>query len=111
MSFYLSECCLIHHHPLQHLLRLPGIKKTVPHRVLKIGIVCPLVPGPKAASLRLPCRPPTNRLMLGEHARPPVQQLPGSGADTTHYEPEKTSGLGRLARSMTFALWGSRQDS
>lgn len=49
--------------------------------------------------------------MLGEHARPPVQQLPGSGADTIHYEPEKTSGLGRLAQSMTFALWGSRRDS
>lgn len=26
-SFYLSECCLINHHPLQHLLWLPEEKK------------------------------------------------------------------------------------
>lgn len=74
VPFYLSECCLIYHHPLQHLLRLPGIKKTVPRRMLKIGIVCPLVPGCGAASLRLLCSSP-NTLTLGDHSGPPTQEL------------------------------------
>lgn len=33
VSLYLSESCLIHHHPLQHLLRLPGIKDSSPQDV------------------------------------------------------------------------------
>lgn len=56
-SFYLSECCLINHHPLQHLLWLPE-KKTVPHWTLPTGLVCPLVPEPGPASPGCPANIP-----------------------------------------------------
>lgn len=54
VSLYLSERCLINHHPLQHLLRLPETKKKVPCWTLPIGLVCPLVPDSGPASLGLP---------------------------------------------------------
>lgn len=95
-SFYLSECCLINHHPLQHLLWLPEEKKkknlcwTLP-----IGLVCPLVPGLGPASLGLPGQHPSpdRRSLIyggGRPSTPPdTAATSPRQADTTHcHQPE-----------------------
>lgn len=71
---YLSERCLINHHPLQHLLRLPEKKKKVPCWTLPTGLVCPLVPDSGPASLGLPCQHPAP----GRHSLIYVRGRPGT---------------------------------
>lgn len=74
---YLSERCLINHHPLQHLLWLPGGKKENLCWTLPIGLICPLVPGLGPASLRLP----------GQHPSPDRRSLVygGGGLNTPRH--------------------------
>lgn len=60
-SLYLSERRLIHHHSLQHLLRLPGTKNS-PHHV-KNG--CRLPPGAGLWGCQPGAYPSPHRLMLG----------------------------------------------
>lgn len=94
-SFYLSECCLINHHPLQHLLWLPEEKKKNLCWTLPIGLVCPLVPGLGPASLGLPGQHPSpdRRSLIyggGRPSTPPdTAATSPRQADTTHcHQPE-----------------------
>lgn len=101
-SFYLSECCLINHHPLQHLLWLPEKRQfhTGHYQRVSSAPWCQSLGLPARAALptSLP-RQPQPDLCEGSAPCPQTQQLPSSSqADTTPcHRPENTTRLHQQA--------------
>ena len=109
VSFYLSECCLINHHPLQHLLWLPEKEN---NSTLDITSSSRLPPGVRPRACQPGAVKPTSlpRQTQSDLHQGPPRCYPVLVKSTPPLAISLKTQCGYVSschRSMKFALWGA----